>query len=178
MSVLRVESLNFTFETSVSADKYDGWWHVNRDWADRANKKKMDIVAVEPVSAAQTLWMIEAKDFRIITGTPKRSNLSGLPQTVANKADHTLLGLADAARHAQEPSERLLSSQSQACRTTRIVLHLEPHPPSGPQSALFPHGFPASGHQRMRQLVSHIDPNPLVLEISTTPQANVPWNAT
>ena len=178
MSVLRVESLSFSFETSVNADKYDDWRHVNRDWADRADKKKMDIVAIETVPAVQILWMIEVKDFRIITGTPKRSNLSELPQTVANKADHTLLGLADAARNAQESSERLLSSQSQACRTTRIVLHLEPHPPSGPQSALFPHGFSASVHQRMKQLVSHIDPNPVVLEISTTPQANVPWSVT
>lgn len=176
MSELRVDSINFSFETSVNADKYDDWQHVNKDWADRTDKKKMDIVAVEPVPAVQTLWMIEVKDFRIITNPPKPSNLSGLPRTVAQKADHTLLGLADAVRNAQVSSERLLSSQSQACRTTRIVLHLEPHPPSGPRSALFPSGFSASVHQRMKQLVAHIDADPLVLDLSNTPRANVPWS--
>ncbi|MDE0508424.1 MAG: hypothetical protein OXI17_07285 [Gammaproteobacteria bacterium] len=175
MSQLRVESLNFTFESFVNADKYDEWQHVNMDWADRADKKKMDIVAVEPIPSVRTLWMIEVKDFRIVTDPPKPSNLSGLPQTVAKKAEDTLLGLADASRNTQVSSERQLSSQSQACGTTRIVLHLEPHPPSGPRSALFPRGFPASVHQQMKQLVAHIDSNPLVLNCSNTPQVGVPW---
>lgn len=178
MSSLRVDSLSFTFETSVSADKYDDWRHVNSDWADRADKKKMDVVAVEPIPAVKTLWMIEVKDFRIITRQPGDSNLAGLPQTVADKADHTLLGLADAATNARNPGERRLSSQSQACGTTRIVLHLEPHPPAGAHSALFPSGFAANVHQRMKQLVAHIDTNPLVLNCSNTPQAAVPWSVT
>lgn len=175
MSELRVDSLNFSFETSVSADKYDDWRHVNRDWADRADKKKMDIVAVEPVPAVQTLWMIEVKDFRIITSPPNPSNLSGLPRTIANKPDHTLLGLADAARNAQVSSERQLSSQSQACGTTRIVLHVEPHPPSGNRSALFPSNLSANVYQSMKPLVAHIDANPLVLNIANTPGHAVPW---
>lgn len=178
MSSLRVDSLSFTFETSVSADKYDDWRHVNSDWSDRTDKKKMDVVAVEPVPAVHTLWMIEVKDFRVITNPPKPANLAGLPRTVADKADDTLLGLADAATNARNPSERRLSSQSQACGTTRIVLHLEPHPPSGAQSALFPHRFSVSVYQRMKQLVAHIDTNPLVLNCSNTPQAPVPWNVT
>ena len=176
MSQLRVESLNFTFESSVNADKYDDWRHVNMDWSDRADKKKMDIVAVEPIPSVRTLWMTEVKDFRIITDPPKRSNLSGLPQTVAKKAEDTLLGLADAARNAQVPSERQLSTQSQACGTTRIVLHLEQHPPTGAYSALFPRRFDANVHQQLRQLVAHIDTNPLVLNCSNTPQAGVPWS--
>ena len=176
MNSLQVDSLRFTFEAFVSADKYDDWRHVNSDWIDRAGKKKMDIVAVEPLPAVKTLWMIEVKDFRIITSPPSRSNLQDLPVTVAAKADHTRLGLADAARNAQIPSERQLSSLSQACGTTRIVLHLEPHSPFGTHSTLFPRGFAASVYQRTKQLVAHIDPNPLVLNCSNTPQAAVPWS--
>lgn len=178
MSALRVDTLNFTFEASVNAEKYDDWRHVNSDWPERADKKKMDVVAVEPVPAVQTLWMIEVKDYRVISSPPNPSNLEGLPQTVADKADHTLLGLADAAANARIPNERQLSSRSQACGTTRIVLHLEPHPPSGAHSALFPSGFAANVHQRMKQLVAHIDSNPLVLNCSNTPQAVVPWSVT
>ena len=176
MILIRVESLTFHFDASVNADKYDNWQHVNNDWADRQGKKKMDLVAVEPMPAVQTLWMVEAKDFRIVTNPPKPSNVAGLPQTVADKARHTLLGLADAAENAQRPSEWGLSSRTKACKTTRIVLHLEPHSPSGMHTALFPKNFVASVYQRMKQLVSHIDPNPLVLEISNTPQARVPWS--
>jgi len=92
MSELRVDSLNFSFENSVHADKYDDWRQVTRNWADRVNKKKMDIVAIEPIPSVQTLWMIEVKDLRIITDLPKRSNLSGHPWTVAKRS--TTLNLA------------------------------------------------------------------------------------
>lgn len=176
MNPVAVDSLIFNFHATVKAEKYDDWNHVNSHWINRNGMKKMDVVAVEPIPAVQTLWMIEAKDFRIITSPPRSSNIAGLPQTVADKAAHTIQGLSDTAINATDANEKNLALQSQKCNQMRIVLHLEPHPPTGGRSALFPANFAVNVYQRIRQLVAHIDPNPLVLNISNTPRSGVPWS--
>jgi hypothetical protein len=173
MPTLQVDSLQFVFEPTVAAERYDTWRHyvavVNRPGFQRA----VDIVAIEPAQPPVTTWLIEAKDFRVISNPPRPSNISGLAQTVADKATHTLAGLADAAINASDPSERTHAAKAMAAPAKRVVLHLEPH--TGPHSALFPSGFPASVLQRLKQLVKAIDSNPLVLDIAHTQAAGVPW---
>jgi len=133
----------------------------------------MDVVAVENHAAPATTWLIEAKDFRIINSPPKPSNIAGLPQTVADKAAHTLAGLADASANAAVASERNHATIAMAAPAKRIVLHLEPH--IGAHTALFPAAFAAGVLQKIRQLVKATDPNPLVLNIANTAAAGVPW---
>jgi hypothetical protein len=174
MPTLQVDSLAFNFNPTVTAGRYDQWQHYNAVWnAHPASQKAMDVVAVDGTPPESTAWLIEGKDFRVITNPPKPSNIGGLAQFVSDKAADTLAGLADAQHHAAIPAERQLATHALASPVRRVVLHLEPH--TGPHSALFPVGFVASVLQQLRILVRSIDANPLVLSIANTPQAGVPW---
>jgi hypothetical protein len=174
MPTLQVDSLAFKFEPSVSAGIYDHWKHYTTVWnAPPGGQKAVDVVAVDGVPPQGTVWLIEAKDFRVITNPPKPSNIAGLAPFVADKASHTLAGLADASNNAVVLGEKQLATDALASASRRIVLHLEPH--TGAHTALFPAGFAASVLQKLRQLVKAIDANPLVLNIANTPISGVPW---
>ncbi|MCX6879290.1 MAG: hypothetical protein NTW21_36625 [Verrucomicrobia bacterium] len=181
MATLQVDTLKFDFESTVSAQIYDQWQHYSSVWnAPPGGQKAVDVIAVNVVTVEDaptesTAWLIEAKDFRVITNPPKASNISGLAQFVTEKVQHTLAGLADASAKAALPDEKQLATDALACPTKRVVLHLEPH--TGVHTALFPIGFAASVLQRLRQLVTAIDSNPLVLNIANTPASGVPWTA-
>lgn len=175
MPTLQVDTLLFNFAPTIVAENYDHWQHYMNVWnAAGRNQKAMDVVCVENPAAPTTTWLIEAKDFRIITNPPRPTHIATLPETVAAKAGDTLAGLADAAANAAVVSEKNHAAIALAAPTKRVVLHLEPH--VGPHTALFPRGFPASVLQKLRQLVKTTDPNPLVLDIANTPAAGVPWN--
>ncbi len=173
MPVLQVDSFFFTFTPTVAAQRYDTWQHYTAVWNASGGQKGVDVVAVENPAAPTTTWLIEAKDFRIITSPPKPSNITGLPQTVADKASHTLAGLADASAKGAVASEKKHATLAIAAPAKRVVLHLEPH--IGAHTALFPRAFAANVLQRLRQLVRAIDPNPLVLNVANTVAAGVPW---
>lgn len=175
MHSITVENLAFSFPTHVAAAKYDDWDHANKHWKARQGSKKVDIVAIEPAIQPTTTWLIEAKDFRVITVPPNASNLGSLPHTVAQKVTDTLLGLADAATKAQVVSEKAHARAAVSTISRRVVLHLEPHPPAGVHTALFPTNFTALVYQALKPLVASVDPRPLVLNIANTPQAGVPW---
>jgi hypothetical protein len=174
MPTLQVDTLRFDFDATVAAQIYDQWQHYTTIWnTPPGGQKAVDVVAVEGQLPPRVAWLIEAKDFRVITTPPKPSNIGGLPQSVADKAAHTLAGLADASANAVAPGEKQLATDALASATRRVVLHLEPH--TGPHSALFPSGFAASVLQQLRRLVRGIDPNALVLNIANTPPSGVPW---
>jgi hypothetical protein len=174
MPKLQVDTLCFDFDASVKAQAYDKTQHYTTVWnAHPGGQKAVDVVAVEGTPPPSVAWLIEAKDFRVITSPPKPSNIAGLAQFVTDKATDTLAGLADASAKAAAPAEKDLASDAVASATKRVVLHLEPH--TGAHTALFPSGFAASVLQQLRRLVKAIDPNPLVLNIANTPAAGVPW---
>lgn len=174
MPNLQVDSFQYTFLPTIAAQCYDTWQHYTAVWMNVAGGQKgMDVVAVESAAVPTTTWLIEAKDFRVITNPPKPSNIGGLAQAVADKTSDTLAGLEDATSNARVASEKSHATSALAAPAKRVVLHLEPH--TGPHSTLFPAGFPASVLQRLRQLVRAIDQNPLVLNISNTPASGVPW---
>lgn len=175
MSQLKVDSLTFIFAPNVKAQRYDQWNHYRLIYNARGNKKAMDVVAVEYPTATGTTWLIEAKDFRIVTRPPKPCNLGGLAQTVADKVADTLTGLSDASTNATAPREKQHAFAAGTTLTKRIVLHLEPH--TGQHTKLFPLNFSVSVHQKLKQLVSATDRAPLVLNIANTPASGVPWKA-
>lgn len=172
MPNLLVDTFTFNFNATITADNYDKWQHhcavLN---ALPGGRKAVDVVAVDDFSS--TAWLIEAKDFRVITNPPKPSNIMGLAQTVADKASHTLAGLNDASFHAAVLTEKQLATDAITCSSRRIVLHLEPH--TGPHTALFPANFTTNVFQKLRQLVTAIDTKPLVLNLANTPLSGVPW---
>ena len=169
MTSIPVDNLIFDFDPGVDAEPYDLWQHARS----LQGKKALDVVAIEDSAKPSSVWLIEAKDFRIITHPPKPANLVGLPETVAQKVRDTLEGLQDASVSAVNAIERQHAGKALSAGAKRVVLHLEPH--AIPLSTLFPRGYPAVVWQKLRQLVHVIDPNPLVLSIATTPSADVPW---
>lgn len=175
MPTLQVDSLSFNFKANVSAEIYDLWMHYTSVWnAPPASQKAVDVVAVEVPES--TTWLIEAKDFRVLTNPPKPSNLGGLHQSVADKVAHTLAGLADASVNAASPAEKAHATDALAAATRRVVLHLEPYAGADSNlSILFPKIFAANVLLKLRQLVKSIDANPLILNIATTPASGVPW---
>ena len=172
MSTIHVDSLDFTFHPSMYASKYDESSHYLRV-CQRQGLKAVDIVAMKMAANPDTVWLIEAKDFRVIRGDPKPSNIHGLAKATHIKVIDTLAGLSDAASDATDAEERLYAERATAGRRKRIVLHLEPH--DGTHSKLFPRNFSGGVLQQLKQLVRSIDPNPLVLSISKTPRSRVPW---
>jgi hypothetical protein len=173
MPTLQVEQLVFAFQPTVAAEPYEKWQHYITVWNANGGQKALDVIAVENPATPITTWLIEAKDFRVITQRPRPSNIAGLAQTVADKTAHTLAGLTDASANAVDASEKDYATRSLSAPVRRVVLHLEPH--TGPHTALFPLGFAAGVLQQLRQLVRGIDPNPLVLNIASTAKAGVPW---
>ncbi|MGO8688655.1 MAG: hypothetical protein ACLQLG_03395 [Thermoguttaceae bacterium] len=173
MPAVKVDSLEFNFAPTIQAQRYETWQHYTMVWNAAGGQKAVDVVAVETVAPPMTAWLIEAKDFRVITNPPRPSNIGGLAQTVTDKAAHTLAGLTDAAANAAVAAEKAFAISALSANSNRVVLHLEPH--TGPHSALFPAGFPASVLQKLKQLVRAIDPNPLVLSMANTAAAGVPW---
>jgi len=175
MKSLTVDTLNFVFAaTIVDAQNYDKWNHYLTVWnAASPGQKSVDVVAVDAGKPPTTCWMIEAKDFRVITRPPKPCHISGLAQIVFEKVQDSIAGLTNAAAHATAPTEKSLAHLAMLATARRVVLHLEPH--TGPHSKLFPANFSASVLQKLRQLVRSIDPKPLVLNIADTPSAGVPW---
>ncbi|WP_395744687.1 hypothetical protein [Prosthecobacter sp.] len=175
MPRLQVDTLSFDFGAGVNAQLYDRSQHYTTVWnASPGGKKAVDVVAVQSMPPPSTTWLIEAKDFRVITNPPRPCNIGRLAQLVTDKVNDTLAGLADATSHASEPGEKAIAASALASGVKRVVLHLEPH--TGPHTALFPTAFAANVLQQLRQLVRSIDANPLVLNIASTSRAGVPWN--
>jgi len=173
MPIVDVDSLRFSFRPRIVAEKYDDWNYYQKVLRVERNLKAVDVVAVRVLTEA---WLIEAKDFRMITQPPAPANLAGLAQTVNAKVRDSLTGLGLAAGSADRDSERRHAQWAVAAGERRVVLHLEPH--SGPHSRLFPQRFAASVLQSLKQLVKDVDSRPKVLCIANTAQANVPWNVT
>jgi len=126
MVTLPVDTLTFAFTTTIAdAQIYDKWVHYTTVWnAPPGGKKAVDVVAVEMGTPPSTCWMIEGKDFRVITNPPKPSNIGGLAQFVADKVQDSIPGLNDAANNAVTPTEMALAKLAGAATTTRVVLHL------------------------------------------------------
>ena len=172
MATLRIDSLDFHFSTSIDATKYDESAHYLTVLR-QGDKKAVDVVAIKLGANPDLVWLIEAKDFRIIRGVPKESNTTGLARSLLQKVDDTRDGLNDMATNATDHAERQFAQRAITPTHTKIVLHLEPY--QGPATKLLPHNPAAGVLQKLKQLVKHIDPEPKVLNIGNTRKARVPW---
>lgn len=165
----KVESLIFEFEDGTVPAQYEINGVTAKGWPER--HKVVDIVAYDNRSC----WLIEAKDFRVVLTPPQRANLEGLPNTTYEKVRQTLLGMPHI-DPSLEPERAAHAAAALSKPKKRVVLHLEPHAPDGPRSALFPKRFTATVQQKLKALVRGIDKHPLVLDIASTPGAGVPWS--
>ncbi len=174
MPTLLVDNLRFVFVTNWAAQKYDEWTYYRQALSARP-LKAVDVVAMKIQQAPGIVWLVEAKDFRVVTEPPEPSNLKGLADTVAAKVRDTLAGLNEAALYAVG-EERVHAARAVGAQQNRVVLHLEPY--VGVTSKLFPQKFEAGVLQKLKQAVRNVDKNPLVLKIANTPTAGLPWSVT
>jgi hypothetical protein len=121
-------------------------------------------------------WLIEAKDFRVITNPPKPTNLSGLAATVEAKVRDSLAALPVVGAQSTNAAAKAHALVASAAPAMRVVLHLEPHPAAGLHAALTPASWIANVLLQLRINLVDIDPSPLVIDIARTPAANVPWS--
>lgn len=164
MPTIQEKNIRFTFPDTWRVSQYDRWpfyWNQFKDCC-RGNKA-VDFLALDP---DRTLWLIEVKDFRL----HPRSKEVDLCEEIALKVRDTLAGLL-AAKHADAYDEQRLAAEAVCCRKLRVVFHLE-QPASN--SRLFPRPFEiANVEQKLKQLLTPIDPHPKVTEIAT--MRNLAW---
>ena len=92
MTSISVEQLTFTIEPSVVPFQYEKDAVCVAGWPQ--GSKVVDVVAHDlPVPASLT-WLIEAKDYRVITNPPKPTNLVGLAATIEAKVRDSLAALS------------------------------------------------------------------------------------
>jgi len=171
---VEVEQLTFTFDPSVVPFQYEKRAVCVAEWPQ--GFKVVDVVAHDlPVPAVLT-WLIEAKDFRVITNPPKPTNLSGLAATVEAKVRDSLAALPVVGAQSTNAAAKAHALVASAAPAMRVVLHLEPHPAAGLHAALTPASWIANVLLQLRINLVDIDPSPLVIDIARTPAANVPWS--
>lgn len=173
MTTLTVEQLYFAFAGHVEPFQYEQSARTVPEWP--AGTKVMDVVVNEPSGAPAHVWMIEAKDYRVITQPPKPANLGSLAETVNAKVRATMAGLAQVAWAKTGSAANRHAGEALGAGGVRVVLHLEPHPPTGTRTALFPINFPVNVLLKLRQLLRDVDLNPRVLSVANTHTSGVPW---
>ena len=174
MTSISVEQLTFIFDPSVAPFQYESRAICVVGWP--RGSKVVDVVAHHlPVPASLT-WLIEAKDYRVITNPPKPTNLTGLAATVEAKVRDSLAALPVVGAQSTNAAAKAHALVASAAPAMRVVLHLEPHPAAGLNAALTPASWIANVLLQLRINLVDIDPNPLVLDITRTPAANVPWS--
>lgn len=174
MTSIPVEQLTFTFGASVAPFQYEvagrcvaGWPH---------GSKVVDIVAHDLPAPASLTWLIEAKDFRVITNPPKPTNLATLAATVEAKVRDSLAALPVVGAQSTNQAAKAHALVATVAPRMRVVLHLEPHPTAGSHAALTPASWIVNVLLELRIRLVNIDPSPLILDIALTPGANVPWS--
>lgn len=154
-----------------------GWWVWKYDDSDfhqtqfqnfAGGVKAMDAIALDP---AQTLWLIEVKDYR----QNRRRKPSSVFAEVADKARDTLAGLSVARVSAKAQRERTLAQQALGSRQIRVALQLAQ---SARPHRLFPQVVEsADADIQLRRAVKQVDAKP-VCTVGSLGQHNsvLPWN--
>ncbi|UOB06017.1 hypothetical protein [[Acidovorax] ebreus] len=154
-----------------------GWWVWKYDDSDfhqtqfqnfAGGVKAMDAIALDP---AQTLWLIEVKDYR----QNRRRKPSSVFAEVADKARDTLAGLSVARVSAKAQRERTLAQQALGSRQIRVALQLAQ---SARPHRLFPQVVEsADADIQLRRAVKQVDAKP-VCAVGSLGQHNsvLPWN--
>lgn len=173
MTTFQVEQLQLTFSPNVDAFQVERGGTVVQGWPQ--GRKVVDVVARADARA----WLIEVKDYRVVSSPPQPAKVAALPDVVLQKAVDSLVGLAALASGAGEASLQAHALATLQTTTRRVVLHLEPAPAHHAYAALCPN--PANVLLKLQQALRAqappgIHPEPLVLSLRTTPTANVPWS--
>jgi hypothetical protein len=167
MTTLSDARIEHVFPSTWSVTKYDDWPYV-RDHVVNAfvgKNKCVDFLALDP--AKDTLWLVEAKDFR----HHGREKEISAPEELALKIRGTLVGLVAAAKHHAPHKHQSLAQAFLRAAHLRIVFHLEQ--PTNPSKLLPRVCASAAELQKLKQMVRIIDPHPMVVDSRSKLQP--PW---
>ncbi len=161
-------SLTFDFPANSMASKYDDWAHYRKQvQLACGGHKAVDLVYI----CANTLWLIEVKDYR----NYPRTKVMNLADEVALKVRDTLAGLVSAHCHASDADERKFARKSLRCKKIRVVCHLEQ---PAQNSRLRPTPIDLSKVQlKLRTLLKCFDPHPAVVDRHSL-QPTMDWQVT
>jgi hypothetical protein len=124
MTTIPVEQLSFTFDASVVPFQYEVAGVCIAGWPQGA--KAVDVVAHDLPVPAQCTWLIEAKDYWVITKPPKPTNLTGLAATVEAKVRDSLAALPVVGVQSTDAAAKAHANLAAVAPAIRVVLHLQP----------------------------------------------------
>lgn len=160
-----VDSLIFSFPNDWRVAKYDDWQFCRAFQKMSSGIKGVDLIAISPNN---TVWFIEAKDYRI----HRRTKTTPLHEEVWLKVRDTLAALLPAKLNATEDDELKFASNVLGSSSLRVALQCEQ--PKKP-SKLFPQSINESDvQQKLKKMLKSIDPHPLVINRNRTHPA-VEW---
>ena len=150
-------TLTFQFPDGWLIAKFEAWSFYRHQFQQVCGgAKAVDMFAI---ASNHCVWAIEVKDYR----RHPRVKAIELTDEVACKVRDSLAALVAARVNANDASEKQISSRALACNRIRVVLHLE-QPTK--HSKLFPRAIdPAQVTQKLRQLLTAIDPHPQVVAL-------------
>lgn len=175
MTIVQEKSISFSFQAGLAPFQYEKNGTCVQGWP--SGSKVVDIVATDTKAPPDQCWLIEVKDFRIVTSPPRSSNLTGLPQTMSQKVRDSLAALPVVAGTSSDNAAKTHASTCTQANAIRVVLHLEPHPAHGTHSHLFPAQYAANVLLKLRSLLADVDSTAMVVNIATTARATLPWSA-
>ncbi|MGZ8218208.1 hypothetical protein [Methylomagnum sp.] len=160
--------LLFTFPDDWLVEKYDETAFYRDHFQKLASSKCVDVVAFSP--RAESLWLIEAKDYRI-NGREKSMDLCA---EVAHKVRDTLANLYLAQRHPELSIHEFATMAGQKPKI-RVALHIEQ--PKVPSKVRPPVIDRNKGLLKFQQMLRVVDPHPWLCEIGAMP-LDCPWQVT
>lgn len=168
MTTIQEDALTLRFPAAWRVFKYDETSFYRNHAQGLAGSKAVDVVAHEPV--ANTLWLIELKDYR----AHRREKSSELLDEVAIKVRDTVAGIALAQRRTGNAFGAFAATLGIGT-ALRVALHLEQ--PTKP-SKLYPAVTDRGNHRlKLRQKLRLVDPHAVVCEIGAMPPG-LGWTAT
>lgn len=170
MTAITEGALTFTFPAGALVCKYDEMDFYRQQFSRMGNGiKAMDLAFIE----ANTLWLIEVKDYR----QHPRTKTIPLIDELAAKLRDTLAGLMSARCTAQDLVEKAFAQSAVNADQIRVVLHLEEPAPVGriaPNRILN-----VSKIQKMKQRLRSVDADPRVVDLQSLAQyPDMRWTVT
>lgn len=167
MPDIDVDDLTFCFPEGWQVTKFDDWaFYRNQFSKMHDNIKAVDVLAISP--EADTLWMIEVKDFR----KQKRAKSEPLHEEIWKKVFASLAALLPAQANSTNTNEERFAEDALCVSHIRVAFYGEQ--PKKP-SKLFPLSYNiADLQQKFKSLFKAIDPHALVVNSSKMPDC-IPW---
>lgn len=158
--------LDFIFPAEWKVELYDKSEFYTKCFQGLAHSKCVDIVAFSP--EADSLWLIEAKDYRI----HPRSKKMDLFDELAAKVRDTLASLYVAQRRSEFIIHEFAKHAAEKPKL-RVAFHLEQPRPDDSETHP-PLVDRAHATRKLRSVVKAVDPNPWFCEINNMPPG-CPW---